>query len=148
MIYIIILAAILILFLITGFKIIRENTKAVVITLGRITRVLNPGIRYSLWPFERVELVDTKIATIDLDKQEIITKDRLHASINISVIYEIEHADRVIKVDNVTKIVKDTSNSHVKSSFGNLNSDEIIAHRQSLSDELAMLARPGSHYNL
>ncbi|MBI3232662.1 MAG: slipin family protein, partial [Bacteroidetes bacterium] len=67
--------AIIILILISGFRIAQEYQRAIVFRLGRFKGIKGPGM-YWIIPFiERQQRVDIRTKTVDLEQQETITKD-------------------------------------------------------------------------
>ncbi|MCC6279987.1 MAG: hypothetical protein IT262_05275 [Saprospiraceae bacterium] len=61
--------------LISGIRIAQEYQRSVVFRLGRFQSIKGPGL-YWIIPFiERQQKVDIRTKTVDLERQETITKD-------------------------------------------------------------------------
>src|SRR3990167_8214054 len=79
--FVILLAAIALLYLIAGLRVIDQYERAVVLTLGKYSATREPGLRWILVGFQRLIKVDLRIRTIDIPQQEVITKDNVPVGI-------------------------------------------------------------------
>lgn len=70
----IILAAIVI-FVLSGIKVVNQYQRGVVLTLGKFSGVREPGLRIVLPVIQTMTLVDIRSTPIDVPKQEVITRD-------------------------------------------------------------------------
>ena len=74
-------------FLLLGaIRIIFEYERGVLFTLGKFSSVLDPGLRIVIPLVQTLAKVDTRIKTVDIPKQEVMTKDNVPVSIN-AVVY-------------------------------------------------------------
>jgi len=78
------------------FKILREYERAVVFRLGKFHKTKGPGL-IMLIPFiDKIERVDLRVLTINVDRQEVITKD------NVTVLVDAITFFRVIDAEAAT----------------------------------------------
>ncbi|MFT4311147.1 MAG: SPFH domain-containing protein [Candidatus Woesearchaeota archaeon] len=129
MIWIIILAIFLV-YVLSGIRIIKDNNAGVIISLGRITRVLRPGIGWILPFFERIEYLNTKIKTHNLPEELMITKDLDEFKVKSSFTYFIEHPDRSLKVEDIDETTKNISCAIIKSKIGEVETQSLISKRE------------------
>ena len=66
----------------SGIKIVNQYQRGVVLTLGRLTGVRQPGFRFIIPIIQTVIMVDIRSTPIDVAKQEIITKDNVTAGVD------------------------------------------------------------------
>src|SRR3989338_7661977 len=74
------------LLVITSIRIIQQFESALVFSLGKFDRILPPGLNFIFPLIERAQIIDMRILTIDIPKQQVITKDNVPVSIN-GVVY-------------------------------------------------------------
>src|SRR5947207_574532 len=86
---------------ILGVRIIQQYETAVVFTLGRYTRNLQPGLNFIIPIIQQSQTVDMRVRTRDIPKQQVITKDNVPVTINGVVYFKVIQADTaIIKVQD------------------------------------------------
>jgi regulator of protease activity HflC (stomatin/prohibitin superfamily) len=78
-----ILAVLLIIYFITSaIKILREYERGVIFRLGRLIPIKGPGL-IIIWPIiDKLVRVDLRTITFDVPAQDIITKDNISVKVN------------------------------------------------------------------
>ncbi len=84
----IILAAIVI-FVLSGIKVVNQYQRGVVLTLGKFTGVKSPGLRLFFPGIQSVTMVDVRSTPIDVPKQEVITKDNVTVGVDAVVCSQV-----------------------------------------------------------
>ncbi|PIP24658.1 MAG: hypothetical protein COX33_00690, partial [Candidatus Nealsonbacteria bacterium CG23_combo_of_CG06-09_8_20_14_all_36_125] len=101
-----ILIFIFVVFGLGGLRVINQYERGVVLTLGKYTGTYTPGLRWILIGIQRIIKVDIRITTVDIPRQEAITKDNVPVGINAVVYFKVERAeDAVLKVENYSYAV-------------------------------------------
>jgi regulator of protease activity HflC (stomatin/prohibitin superfamily) len=96
-----ILLAIVILFLLSGIRIIYEYKRAVKFRFGKYVALLTPGIRWIIPLIDKIQVVDIRVITINIQKQEVMTQDNVPCHINGVLFFKIEDATKaVLEVEN------------------------------------------------
>ena len=77
------------IYLLSGLRVIYQYERGVKFTLGSFKKVYPPGLRYAFPAFQSIRKVDLRVNTLDIPRQEVITKDNVPCKINavISVSY-------------------------------------------------------------
>ena len=97
--YILIFVAIVIVF--SSIRIINQYEKGIVFTLGKFTGIRNPGLNLVVPIIQRMVVVDMRVRTIDIEKQQIMTKDNVPVNVNGVVFFKVDKVDdAVIKVQD------------------------------------------------
>lgn len=132
----IVLAVIIILSLyaITGFKVINQYQRGVVLTLGRYTGIRQPGFRM-IWPiFQKVILVDVRSTPIDVPKQEVITRDNVTVNVDAVVYFRvIDSAKAVLETTNYTYATSQFAQAALRDVTGNFELDDLLSKREEIS---------------
>src|SRR5660398_257946 len=79
LLFIIIVVAIAI-YLLSGFRIIYQYERGVKFSLGSFKRIYPPGLAYAFPAFQSITKVDLRVNTLDIPRQEVITKDNVSVS--------------------------------------------------------------------
>ncbi|MGZ8883765.1 MAG: SPFH domain-containing protein, partial [Halobacteriota archaeon] len=81
------------LYLLSGLRVIYQYERGVKFTLGSFKRVYLPGLRYAFPAFQSIRKVDLRVNTLDIPRQEVITKDNVPCKINAVIFYRVVQAD-------------------------------------------------------
>ncbi|HHY34977.1 MAG TPA: slipin family protein [Firmicutes bacterium] len=134
-------AAVLAAIVLSSVRVVSEYMRGVVFRFGRMHGILNPGISV-IMPFgvDQVKMVDIRTFTIDVPKQEIITKDNIPVMVDAVVYFNV--FDPVLAVVKVANYVHSTSllgQTILRSILGQHELDEILSKRQELNSVLRQL---------
>ena len=133
-----------ILFIVARYDFIiqlKDYERAVVFTLGRVSRVGGPGWALIFPPFESYTQVDLRTRTIDIPRQEIFTKDNIEVTID-AVIYLKINKDDASVINSVTEVVDYIKASRlfvvglIRDKAGSLELNELISQVDQLNEAL------------
>ncbi len=123
--------------LLTGFRIAQEYQRSVVFRLGRFQSIKGPGL-YWIIPFiERQQRVDIRTKTVDLERQETITKDSVTIKVNAVLWFRITNPENaIIKVADYNKAVYQFSVTALRNIIGQHSLDEVLREREQINGTL------------
>ena len=132
---------ILIVIMLTSYRVIREYTRGVAFRLGKLKGVLEAGITV-IAPFgiDQIKIVDIRTFTIDVPKQEVITKDNVPVVVDAVVYFNV--FDSILAVTQVADYVQTTSllgQTTLRSILGQHELDELLSKRSELNEILRRL---------
>ncbi len=120
--------------------IVNQYERGIVLTLGTYSYTLNPGLKLVIPIFQRVIKVDIRINTLDIPKQEIITKDNVAVSINAVVYFQVTKAeDAILKVKDFAYAVSQYAQTALRDVIGGIELDSLLSDRQKISDEIKVI---------
>ncbi|MCK9325864.1 MAG: SPFH/Band 7/PHB domain protein [Bacteroidales bacterium] len=93
----IMLGAIVLLFLLSGIRIVRPTHRALVERLGKYNRFANPGFHWIIPVIERMFSVNITEQMVDAEPQEIITNDNLNARVDAQVYFKVKIDEESVK---------------------------------------------------
>src|SRR3954466_14145105 len=103
----VILAVALVVLSILGpqaFRILREYERGVVFRLGNLVGAKGPGLVFLIPVVDRLVKMDLRVVTIDVPKQEIMTKDNVPATGDAVVYFRVvDPIAAVVKVEKYWK---------------------------------------------
>jgi regulator of protease activity HflC (stomatin/prohibitin superfamily) len=129
--------AIIVAILFSGLRVAQEYQRAVVFRLGRFRSVKGPGLYWIIPLIERQQRVDIRTKTVDLERQETITKDSVTIKVNAVLWFKItnpEHA--IIKVADYNKAVYQFSVTALRNIIGQHSLDEVLREREQINATL------------
>ncbi len=118
-----------------------DYERAVVYRFGKVNRVGGPGWAF-IWPIiETYAKVDLRTKTIDVEKQDVVTKDGIELSVD-AVIYLKVKKDRqsvvnsVIEVEDYTMAAKLFVISSIRDVIGAMLLSEVISHIEIINAQI------------
>jgi regulator of protease activity HflC (stomatin/prohibitin superfamily) len=132
-----IVAFIFLMVLINSIRIIKEWERGVLLRLGRYHSVKSPGIRV-IWPIiDKLWTMDLRIITMDVAKQEMMTRDNVPVTVDAVIYFQIVNAeDAIIKVENFVKATSLISQTSLRSVVGQSELDELLSERDKVNQHL------------
>lgn len=120
--------------LLSGIKILYQYENGVVFTLGKFTRIANPGLTYIIPYIQKMERVDMRIKTVDIPRQEAITKDNIPVLANTVVYYKVTKPDiAIIKIESYDYAVRQYTQAALKDVIGTSELDFVLAEREEIA---------------
>ena len=94
--------AIVVIYLLSSIKILREYERGVIFRLGRVLpRPKGPGIILVFWPVDRMVRISLRIDTLEVPAQDIVTHDNVTVKVNAVVFFRVIDARlAVLEVNN------------------------------------------------
>jgi len=118
-----------------------EYERAVVFTFGKVSRVAGPGWTVVFPPFEKYVVVDLRTKTVDIPKQEVVTKDNIEVTVD-AVVYLKINSDNQSIINSVTKIddyilaSKQYMIGLIRDKAGSYNVGELISDIEGLNKDI------------
>lgn len=122
-------------------SIITEYQRGVLFRFGRLMGLLGPGLNV-IFPFgiDRVVKIDLRTFTIDVNKQEVITKDNIPVMVDAVVYFNVfDPILAVTKVANYSQSTTLLGQTILRSILGQHELDEILSKRTELNELLRRL---------
>ncbi len=110
-----------------------DYQRAVIFRFGKVNRVGGPGWAF-VWPIiESHALVDLRTTTIDVDKQDVVTKDGIELNVDAVVYLKVRKDNQsvvnsIIEVEDYKKASKLFVISSIRDVMGAMVLSEIISH--------------------
>ena len=120
-------------------RIIPEYERAIVFRFGRsLPNAKGPGIIFLIPYVDRIEArVSTRTVTMDIDPQDVITKDNISLKVNAVLYFKVIDAMRAtINVENYLYATAQLAQTHLRSVLGQHSLDEILAERDKINGQL------------
>ena len=118
-------------------RILREYERGVVFRLGNLIGAKGPGLVFLIPFVDRMVKIDLRVVTIDVAKQEIMTKDNVPATVDAVVYFRVEDPiAAVIKVENFWKATSLIAQTTLRSVLGQAPLDDLLSQRDVINQKL------------
>lgn len=132
-----ILIIIVIILLLLSVRQINEYERGVKFTLGKFSKIMNPGWRIVVPIFQNYKKVDIRTKAVDVPEQDAITKDNVSVRINAVIYYKVFDASKaVLEVENFYFAVGQLAQTTMRNAVGSVSLDELLSERDKISEEI------------
>jgi regulator of protease activity HflC (stomatin/prohibitin superfamily) len=126
-----------VMLVLSAIKIVPEYERGVVFRLGRLVGPRGPGLFFLLPIFERMVRVDTRVITMDVPAQEVITLDNVTIKVNAVLYFMVVNPSwAVVKVVDYIRATMQIAQTTLRSVVGQVELDDLLAHREKLNERL------------
>ena len=148
----IILAALVVIYILRGIKIVSQSETLIVERLGKYNRTLNAGINVILPIIEKAKetiarrqdgrlwatsRIDMREQVYDFDKQSVITKDNVMTEINALLYFQIvDPMKAVYEIQNLPVAIEKLTQTTLRNVVGEMELDETLTSRDTINSKL------------
>jgi len=127
--------AIVVLYVLSSIKILREYERGVIFRLGRaLPTPKGPGIICVFRPFDQMVRISLRQDVLEVPAQDVITRDNVTLKVNAVVtLYVVNPNDAAIKVANYVYQTSQFAQTTLRSVLGEVELDELLSHRDKLN---------------
>src|SRR5215467_9233366 len=120
-----------------ALRILREYERGVIFRLGKLIGAKGPGLIFLIPIVDRMVKMDLRVVTIDVARQEIMTRDNVPVTVDAVVYFRvINPTDAVVKVENFWKATSLIAQTTLRSVLGQAELDELLSHRDKINQTL------------
>ena len=125
---------ILIIYVLSGLKILNEYERAVVFRLGRLTPHRGPGVAFILPIVERMVRIDLRTVTLDIPPQDVITQDNVTVKVSAVLYFRVVDPSRAVtEVANYLFATMQLAQTTLRSVGGQSDLDDLLSQREKLN---------------
>jgi regulator of protease activity HflC (stomatin/prohibitin superfamily) len=127
----------IIYFLSSAIKILREYERGVVFRLGRVIPVKGPGL-IIIWPIiDKLVRVSLRTVTMDVPPQDVITKDNITVNVNAVIYFRVmDPVKAITEIEDFFFATSQIAQTTLRSILGQSQLDELLSNREQVNAEL------------
>ena len=134
---ILVLIIIIAIILLCSIRQIDEYERGIKFSLGKFTKIMNPGWNIVLPIFQSYKKVDIRTKAVDVPEQDAITKDNVSVRINAVIYYKIFYAAKaILAVENYYYATSQLTQTTMRNIVGSVTLDELLAGREKISTKI------------
>jgi regulator of protease activity HflC (stomatin/prohibitin superfamily) len=131
---------VLVVFL-SGIKVIRPTTRGLIERLGKYRGYANPGFNWIMPIIDRMYKVNITEVMVDAEPQEIITSDKLNASVDAQVYFRVKSDEESVKnsqysVNNYQYQIVNLARTTLRNIIGTMTLKSANSERGKINSEL------------
>lgn len=127
----------IVIFVLSGLKVVNQYERGVVLTLGKFSGLRDPGLNIIIPIFQRMLRVDIRTNTIDIPKQEVITKDNVTVNVDAVVYFRVSDARKaVLEVASYIYASSQFAQAALRDVTGNVELDSLLGKRDEVSAQI------------
>lgn len=131
------LAIIVVGFVVSMFRILREYERGVIFMLGRYHKVKGPGLILVIPVIQQMVKVDLRVRVLDVPSQDVISRDNVSVKVNAVLYFRVVDPERaVINVEDFYDATSQLSQTTLRSVLGKHELDEMLASRDELNADI------------
>src|SRR2546421_5320108 len=120
-----------------ALRILREYERGVIFRLGKLEGARGPGLIFLIPIVDKMVKMDLRVVTIDVAKQEIMTRDNVPATVDAVVYFRVvDPIAAVVKVENFWKATSLIAQTTLRSVLGQAPLDDLLSQRESINQHL------------
>ncbi len=133
----VVVAVILVLFFISGLRVVNQYERGVVFVLGRLIGARGPGIFWIVPFISRMRRIDLRIVTIELPPQEVISRDNVTIKVSAVVyFYVVSPNDAVVQVLDYYRATIQIAQTTLRNVLGQVELDQVLSERDTLNHKI------------
>ena len=142
-----ILALVLIvLFLASAIKILKEYERGVIFRLGRVIKTKGPGLIILIPVVDKMVKVSLRLVAMDVPAQDVITRDNVSVKVNAVVYFRVMDSTKAtIEVENYLFATSQLAQTTLRSVCGEADLDELLAEREKVKAARRGPSPPRTH---
>jgi regulator of protease activity HflC (stomatin/prohibitin superfamily) len=123
----------------------KEWEEAIILRFGKFQRLVGPGFFFK-WPYVETFLKqDKRIITLDISRQEVMTKDNISVTVDAVVFVKIVNTkDSLVNIQNVWNSVMKYAQTTMRDVVGDVELDELLARRDEVAEKIAKIVDQGT----
>ena len=136
-----VVAAIVVLYVLTAIHILPEYERGVIFRLGKLLSApKGPGVVLVFRPIDRMVRISLRTVVHDVPPQDIITRDNVSVKVNAVVFFRVTDPRRaVVEVENYVYATSQLAQTTLRSVLGQVQLDDLLAERDRLNQQLQQI---------
>jgi regulator of protease activity HflC (stomatin/prohibitin superfamily) len=112
--------------------------RGVVLRLGKFHGIKGPGLMLIFPVFDHVRFVDTRLLTLDIPHQQVITKDNVPVIIDGVIFFMVKDVEKaVITVQDYRFAIGQYAQAALRDVIGSMTLDELLSERDQIQSKIA-----------
>lgn len=135
--HIILITALVVLFLSSAVKVLKEYERGVIFRLGRVLKAKGPGLIILIPLIDRMVKVSMRLVAMDVDPQDVITRDNVSVQVNAVIYFRvIQPVKAIVEVESYHYAMSQLAQTTLRSVCGQAELDELLSAREKINTQL------------
>src|SRR5437870_4729855 len=136
-VYLIPAIIIVVFFLASAIKILREYERGVIFRLGRLIAAKGPGIILLIPVVDKMVKVSLRTLATEVPPQDVITRDNVSVKVNAVILFRVmDPRAAVVQVENFLFATSQIAQTTLRSVLGQVELDDLLGSRDKINQQL------------
>ena len=127
----------LLFFLASAIRILKEYERGVIFRLGRVIGAKGPGLIILIPIVDKMVKVSLRLIAMDVDPQDVITRDNVSLKVNAVIYFRVmDPVKAIIEVENYMYATSQLAQTTLRSVCGQAELDELLSEREKINTQL------------
>ena len=133
----VVVLVLIVLFLASSLRVLREYQRGVVFQLGRFWKVKGPGLVILVPVMQQMVRVELRTVVLDVPSQDVISRDNVSVKVNAVVYFRVVDPQKaIIEVENFLMATSQLAQTTLRSVLGKHDLDEMLSQREKLNVDI------------
>ena len=129
--------AIILLWFLSGIRIVNEYEQGVVLRLGRFSGLRTAGLKWIIPFVDRMIIIDMRVTAEQVPPQDVITRDNVSVKVNAVIYFRVMQADRAfLQVTDFLFATSQFAQTTLRSVLGQVDLDDLLSQREKINRQL------------
>jgi len=125
------------LFLASAIRILREYERGVIFRLGRVIGTKGPGLVILIPVVDRMVRISLRLVAMDVPPQDVITRDNVSVEVNAVIYFRVMDPNKaVVQVEDYLYATSQLAQTTLRSVCGQGELDELLTEREQINTQL------------
>ena len=126
------------LYLVSSVKVLNEYERGVIFRLGKVLAApKGPGVILVFAPIDRMVRVSLRTIVMDVQPQDVITKDNVSVKVNAVIYFRVMNPQRaILEVESFHYATAQLAQTTLRSVLGQVELDGLLSERERLNQQL------------
>ncbi len=132
-----IIIGVVVVLVLVSIRQINQYQRGVKFTLGKFTRIMEPGWRLVIPIFQSYQKVDIRTKAVDVPDQNAITRDNVSVRVNAVIYYKVSDAQKaIIEVEDFRYAISQYAQTTMRNIVGSVTLDELLSNRDQIANRI------------
>jgi len=121
----------------SSIKVLMQYERGVVFQLGKFKTMKEPGLVFLVPILQKMEVVDMRIKTAEVPRQEAMTKDNISVLVNAVVYFKVVDPKAVIvNIQDYAYAIRQYTQAALRDVIGNQEMDFVLTEREAIATDI------------
>ena len=127
----------LLFFLASAIRVLKEYERGVIFRLGRVIGAKGPGLIILIPIVDKMVKVSLRLIAMDVEPQDVITRDNVSLKVNAVIYFRVMDAVKgIIEVEDYMYATSQLAQTTLRSVCGQAELDELLSEREKINTQL------------
>ena len=137
MITIVTATILLLFFLASAIRVLKEYERGVIFRLGRVIGAKGPGLIILIPVVDKMVKVSLRLIAMDVEPQDVITRDNVSLKVNAVIYFRVmDPVKAIIEVEKYMYATSQLAQTTLRSVCGQAELDELLSEREQINAQL------------